>query len=217
VTRVHAPAIASSASDGPRIPIGWSATDPSARFTVQVRQLGGDTRAHAARPTGASPWRTLIASTTRRFLRFGGRLGSTYEFRVRAVADGAPGAWSTATTIVPSGLHPAGGHYRGVWVVQRIPGAWHDRAIAGVGAGATFSLRYTGCEIAIIGERGPNNGRVRVTFDGHDRTIKIAARRTRLRQVPFLARPRPGRHRLTVRVLSGAPALEGFAIGSRTA
>ncbi|MBV9606715.1 MAG: hypothetical protein JO027_16490, partial [Solirubrobacterales bacterium] len=207
VSRVHAPAIASSAASDARIPISWSASEPGARFTVQVRDTA----------RRSSSWRTLAASTIRRTLRFAARLGHTYAFRVRAVAAGAPGAWSGAVTIVPSGLHPAGSHYRGVWIVQRVPGAWQGRAMVGAGPGATFSLRYTGGEIAIIGEHGPNNGRIRVTLDGRSRTIDLAARQTRLRRVLFLARPRAGRHHLTIRVLSGVPALEGFAIGSRRA
>ena len=207
VSRVRAPAIASSAASNARIPISWSASEPGARFTVQVRDTA----------RRSSSWRTLVAATTRRTLRFAARLGHTYAFRVRAVVAGAPGAWSRAITIVPSGLHPAGSHYRGVWIVQRVPGAWQGRAMVGAGPGATFSLRYTGGEIAIIGEHGPNNGRIRVTLDGRSRTIDLAARQTRLRRVLFLARPRAGRHHLTIRVLSGVPALEGFAIGSRRA
>ena len=98
-TQVRAPAIASSAAAGPRIPISWSASDAGAVFTVQVRDTDSST----------STWRTLMTSTTKRSLTFAGRLGRTYEFQVRAVsAAGAPGAWSSATTIVPSGLHPAG-------------------------------------------------------------------------------------------------------------
>ncbi len=214
LTRVHAPAIASSATAGPRIPVSWSATETGARFTVQVRQL--------SRPGGAAGgasqiggWRTLLASSTRRSLRFSARLGHTYEFQVRAVTAGAPGAWSTASTIVPTGLHPAGSRYRSAWKVQRLRGAWQNRAIVSSSPGATLSLRYTGGEIAVIGARGPHAGRIRVTLDGHTRTIALASPRTHARRVLFLARPRAGRHRLTIRVVSGTATIEGFAIGPR--
>jgi hypothetical protein len=217
-TRIHAPAIASSATTGPHIPVSWSTTQAGARFTVQVRQLGGH---GASQGSGAASqtadWRTLIASSTRRSLRFAARLGHTYEFQARAVAADAPGAWSTATTIVPTGLHPAGGHYRGAWRAQRLRGAWRLRAIKASAPGATVSLTYRGGEIALIGERGPNAGHVRVTLDGHTRTINLRSPRMHVRRVLFLARPRSGRHHVTIRVLSGTVTVEGFAIGSRRA
>ncbi len=80
--KVHAPAIASSAAAGPRIPVSWSASGAGAVFTVQVRDTDSST----------GKWRTLMTSTTNRSLKFAGRLGRTYEFQVRAVsAAGAPG------------------------------------------------------------------------------------------------------------------------------
>ena len=205
-TKVNAPAIASSAAASPRIPISWSASDAGAVFTVQVRQTNSST----------SAWRTLLTSTTQRSLKFAGRLGRTYEFQVRAVsAAGAPGAWSSATTIVPSGLHPAGGRYHGAWQARRLRGGWEGRAIVSSAPGAEFTIRYVGGELAVIGERSPHGGRVRVTFDGRSHTIDLHSARTRTRQVLFLARASVGHHRLTLRVLSGTVALEGFAIASR--
>jgi hypothetical protein len=218
VTHVNAPRIASNATAGRRIPVSWSTTAAGARFTVQVRQLStqrGPSNGQSASQTRG--WLTLLASSTRRSLRFAARLGHTYEFQVRAVAAGAPGAWSTATTIVPTGLHPARSDDRGAWQARRLRGAWQNRAIVSSSPGATFSLRYTGGEFAVIGARGPHAGRIRVTLDGHTRTINLASPRTHVRRVLFLARPRAGRHRMTIRVLSGTVALEGFAIGSRRA
>ncbi len=205
-TKVRAPSIASTAAAGPRIPISWSASDAGAVFTVQVRQTNSST----------SAWRTVLTSTAQRSLKFAGRLGRTYEFQVRAVsAAGAPGAWSSATTIVPSGLHPTCGRYHGAWRARRLRGAWGGRAIVSSAPGAEFTLRYRGGELAVIGERSPQGGRVRVTFDGHSHTIDLHSARTRTRAVLFIARAPVGHHRLTLRVLSGTVALEGFAIASR--
>ncbi len=173
---------------------------------MQVR----DTRS----PAGA--WRTLLTSTTRRSLRFAGKLGQTYEFQARAVAaDGDPGPWSSATAVVPTGVHPAGGHYRGAWHVRRVRSAWEGHAIVSSTSGAQFALRYTGGELAVIGDRWPQGGRIRVTLDGRSRTISLHSARPHARQVLFLARVRSGHHRLTIRVLSGTVALEGLAIASR--
>ena len=177
-------------------------------FTAQVRDTHSST----------SAWRTLLTSTAKRSLKFAGRLGQTYEFQVRAVAaDGDPGPWSSATTVVPTGLHPAGGHYRGAWHVRRVRSAWEGHAIVSSTAGARFTLRYTGGELALIGDRWPQGGRIRVTLDGHGHTINLYSARPHARQVLFLERVRSGHHRLTIRVLSGTVALEGLAIGSRRA
>jgi phosphatidylinositol-3-phosphatase len=205
-TKVRAPAIASSAAAGPRIPISWTASDAGAVFTVQVRDTN----------SSASSWRTLLTSTTKRSLTFAGRLGQTYEFQVRAVsAAGAPGSWSSATTIVPSGLHPAGSHYRGAWQARRLRGAWEGRAIVTSTPGARFTLRYVGGELAVIGDRSPQGGRIRITFAGRSHTIDLHSARLQPRRVLFLAHAPVGHHRLTIRVLSGTVALEGFAIASR--
>jgi len=205
---VHAPAIASSEAARPRIPVSFSASEARARFTVQVRETSGH----------ASAWRTLVTSTAKTALTFAGRLGRTYEFQVRAVgAEGAPGPWSTATTVVPTGLHPAGGRYHGPWHVRPIRGAWQGRAIVSSTPGSRFTLRYSGGELAIVGERSPRGGRIRVILDGHSRTIDLHSARTHARQLLFVRRPEFGRHRLTIRVLSGTVALEGLAIQSRRA
>ncbi len=206
VTQVHAPVIDSSAEAGPHIPLSWSADESGARFTVQVRPTNSSSAA----------WRTLVSSTTQTSLKFTGQLGRIYEFQVRAVGtDGAPGAWSTATTLVPSGVHPAGGHYRRAWRVKRVRGAWQGRAIVSSTPGAQFTLRYDGGELAVIGERSPTGGKMRVTLDGHSRTINLHSTRTLARQVVYLAPVRSGHHRLTLRVLSGTVAIEGLAIDSR--
>jgi hypothetical protein len=69
---------------------------------------------------------------------------------------------------------------------------------------------------ALIGERSPQGGCIRVTFDGRSHTMSLHAARTRTRQVLFVARALVGDHRLTIRVLSGTVRLEGYAFGSRT-
>ena len=117
---------------------------------------------------------------------------------------------------MPTGLHPAGGRYLGAWHVRRVRGAWEGHAIVSSAAGARFTLRYTGGELALVGDRWPQGGRIRVRLDGHGRTINLHSARPHARQVLFLDARRFGHHRLTIRVLSGTVALEGLAIGSRT-
>jgi hypothetical protein len=51
-----------------------------------------------------------------------------------------------------------------------------------------------------------------ITLDGHTRRISLRSGRHRTRQVIFRARSRGGRHHVTVRVVRGSVAIEGFAI-----
>jgi hypothetical protein len=202
---VTAPPIASSAAAGPRIPVSWVTSVGGIRFNVQERQTNG----------GATAWRTLLASTARRSLRFRGGVGDTYQFRVQAMAaSGAAGAWSTATTIVPTTVPPPGAKLLGPWRRVGDRYAWGHRALVTSAAGAMLTLRFVGDAVAIIGERSRGGGRMRVTIDGRSRTITLHANRTRARQVLFQVNLRPSRHRLTLQTLGGTATLEGLAIGN---
>ncbi|MGZ4247957.1 MAG: alkaline phosphatase family protein [Solirubrobacteraceae bacterium] len=203
--RVSAPSIASSASTRPQIRVSWKSIGAGATgYAVQVQQ-------------GAGVWRTLLASTTRRSLTFTGRRGQTYQFRVRALsASGLTGAFATAMTVTPTGVHPKGAHYIGRWHVAKVKGAWQGHAIKSSKPNAKLALRYVGGALEIIGDRGPTGGRARVTFDGHSSTINLHAARARMRQVIYRRAAAAGTHRLTLKVLSGVVALEGLAISSRT-
>ena len=203
--RISAPAIASSAATGPRIPVSWSSVGATAsNYTVDVQR-------------GAGAWRTLLATTTRRSLTFVGQPGQTYRFRVRGTSvSGVAGAFATATTVTPTGVHPSGSHYTGRWHVSKVSGAWQGHAIKSSNPGSKLTLRYVGGALEIIGERGPKGGRARVTFDGHSTTINLHAAQARTRQVVYRRVAGAGAHHLTLKVLSGVVALEGLAISSRT-
>jgi hypothetical protein len=173
-------------------------------YTVQVQQ-------------GTGAWRTLMASTTHRSLRFAGQAGRTYHFRVRGIGtSGLAGAFATATTVTPTGVHPKGAHYTGSWHVSKVGGAWQGHAIKSSKPNAKLTLRYVGGALGVIGDRGPKEGRARITFDGHTSTINLHAAHARTRQVIYRHAAAAGVHHLTVKVLSGVVALEGLAISSRT-
>ena len=209
VTRVRAPAVASSVGAGPAIPVSWRASGRSAAasFAVQVRQTS----------SGSHLWRTLRASTTRRSLTFRGRLGQSYQFRVSATnAVGLTGAFGTASTVVPSGVRIRGGRYRGSWRVSRLRGAWQGQASVSSTAGSSFTLSYSGGAVTLIGRKWSRGGVARVTLDGHTRTIGLHSARNRARVVVYRSAVRSGRHRLQVQVVSGDVALEGVAIAVRS-
>ena len=203
--RVKAPAIASNAATKPRIRVSWrSVGGAAATYTVQVQR-------------GAATWRTLASATRRRSLVFAGRAGHTYRFRVSgSSASGLTGPFATAATVVPTGVHPKGSHYSGRWHTSKRKGAWQGHTISSSKAGSKLTLKYVGGALEIIGERGPKGGRARVVFDGQGKTIRLHSAKARTRQVVYRHAAKAGRHRLTVRVLSGVVAIEGLAISSRT-
>jgi hypothetical protein len=209
--RANAPGLISNRSPRARIPVSWSATTTGgtslASYRVQVRDLS----------TKHPRWRTLAGATQRTGLTFRGALGHTYTFRVTATNQaGQPSGPATATTIVPSGVRPARGHYGAGWRVRRVRGAWQGRAIVSARRGASFHLRYVGGSLAIIGERWRPGGVARIIFNGRAHIVHLRATRRRTRRVIFRAQLRRSRaSRLTVQVLRGTVALEGYAITAR--
>ncbi|HEY2769592.1 MAG TPA: alkaline phosphatase family protein [Solirubrobacteraceae bacterium] len=202
--KVTAPALASSRATTSSIPVRWSGSDGSgagiANYTVTVAQAG------------KSGSRTLAAGTKATSLTFHGKAGKTYRFSVEATdLAGAHSAAATATTVVPSGAKPHGGHYHGRWQVKHVKGAWEGKAISCSSASCSFTLTYTGRAIAIIGERGPTGGSARVS-GGKSRTINLHAKKRTTRQVIYRTQGKDGRHKLTLKVKRGTVALEGFAI-----
>jgi YD repeat-containing protein len=207
----RAPGLMSSRSARAQVPVSWGASTAGGTalsgFRVQVRDLA------ARRPS----WRTLRGATTAMRLSFRGALGRTYAFRVIAAnAAGQTSAPATATTVVPSGVRPARGRYTGAWRVHRVRGAWQGRAIESSARGAAFGLHYVGGTLAIIGERSPSGGVMRVTFDGRSRLVRLHATRRRTRQVLFRGPVRKSRaNRVMISVVRGTVAIEGYAITAR--
>jgi hypothetical protein len=196
---IHAPPVASENSAAAQIPLRWSG---GGLYTVQVRSLSARN----------GRWRTLAAATHATGLRFKGALGASYQFRVQA----GSGAFATTTTIVPSGVHIAKGHFGAGWKVVRRRGAWQQHAIQTTTAGASFRLRYVGGALSVIGETTARGGAMRVTLDGHTRTVRLGSSRLRRRRVIYAAAVKPGVHRLKLADARGLVALEGLAIASRT-
>jgi predicted acyl esterase len=203
-TRVNAPALDTT---GSVFAVRWKGTPNVVSYTVQERD-----RRHAYR------WRTLggYGATARRSVRFRARDGETYEFRARATnLAGGLGPWGTARTVALTGVHIAGGRYRGPWRVALTRGAYDGRTVGCSSPACSFTLAYDGGTLQIVGDLSPAGGRARITLDGRSRTIGLHAARTRRRMVIYTSKLRPGRHRLTIRVLAGTVTLEGLGIASR--
>ena len=206
-----APSLLSNVGTRARIPVTWSATTSGgtglASYIVKATDLG------TAHPRS----RTLLADTQRTSLTYPGKLGHTYVFSVQATnLAGQTSPAATSTAVVPSGIRPAKGHYSPGWRVHRRKAAWQGKDISSSKPGATFSLRYRGGALAVIGERTPRGAVARVTFDGHTRTIRLHASHLLTRRVVYRASAKTGRHRLRITVVRGTVVLEGLAISART-
>ena len=117
---------------------------------------------------------------------------------------------------MPSGVRPANGHYSRHWRMARRPGAWQGRAIQSTTRGASFSLRYRGGSLSLTGEQTARGGTLRVTLDGHARTLRLHAAKLHRRRTLATIKLRAGVHHLKLRVLGGLVALEGYGISART-
>jgi hypothetical protein len=204
---IHAPAVASQSSTGPRLTLRWSGAASGDTYAVAMRDLSARSAA----------WRTLAASTRQTRRTFAAALGHTYQFRV-AVVDpaGRSGPLATATTIVPTGVHIARGHFSRGWRVLKRRGAWQQHVIQTGRPGASFTLRYTGGALSVIGETTARGGTMRVTLDGRTRTVRLSYARLERRRVIYAARVKPGAHRLRLSDVRGLVTLEGLAIARRT-
>jgi hypothetical protein len=211
VTKLAAPALASTASARPQVTLHFSATPSSPTtvrsYDVQSMDLG----------LRKAPWRTLAAATPKTSLTFSGTPGHTYSFRVAATdSGGQAGAFATSTTVIPSGVKPSKGHYGKPWKTVKRKGAWLGHAIESSTAGSAFTLRYVGGALSLIGETTPGGGKLEVTLDGHSRTLHLHSSKLRVRQTLGTFTAKAGTHHLRLTVRGGTVALEGYGISVRT-
>jgi len=212
VTKLTAPALASTASANARVTLRYSATPSGGTsvrsYDVQSLDLG----------LRKSPWRTLAAATTKTSLTFSGTPGHTYSFRVAATdSAGQTGAFATpATTVIPSGVKPAKGHYGKGWMTVKRTGAWLGHAIDSSTTGSAFTLRYSGGALTLVGETTPAGGKLQVTLDGHSRTLHLHSSKLRVRRTLGIFKAKAGTHHVRLTVRGGTVALEGYGISVRT-
>ena len=185
----------------------------------QRRAAPASTSRYGGRAARVGAWRTLLASATRRSLRFAARPREDLPVPgPRGGVAGAAGAWSTATTIVPTGARPRGAKFHGDWRLMRMRSAWSGRAIVSSTPGATVTLRFRGGarrdhrRAVAPGRPDPRHHRRPLA---HDQPPRQRARATgRCSSAPTL---RTGRHRMTIRVLGGTVAIEGWRSANRGA
>jgi hypothetical protein len=206
---IHAPPLESSVSTSTHVAVSWSSSTAGgtglASYEVQVKDTS------ARKPS----WKTWLGSTTTTSAVYAAKAGHDYAFQVIATnLAGQTSPAAGATTIVPSGVRPSGGHYKGHWHVRRVKGAWDGHAISSKSRGAKFTLRYRGGVLEIIGERSRSGGVARITFDGRNHTVRLHASKRMTRVVIFTAGAKTKTHHLTIKVVRGTVAIEGYAIAT---
>lgn len=212
VSTLSVPALASTASARAQVTLRYSAT-PSGGTSVRSYEVQSmDLGVH--KPV----WRTLAAATPKASLTFSGTAGHTYSFRVDATdSSSQTGAFATSgTTVIPSGVKPAKGHYGKPWKTVKRKGAWLGHAIESSTPGSAFTLRYVGRTLTLIGETTRAGGKLKVTLDGHSRTLHLRSSKLRVRQTLGRFKAKAGTHHLTLTVLGGTVAIEGYGISTRT-
>ncbi len=167
------------------------------------------------------PWTTAIASTTSRSLKANLTFGVATRYRVFA-RDGAGnhsvGAVGPSVTaaLLQDGTSLA--RYGGSWSTVTSSSASNGRFHRSTQAGAWVEFRTTARAIAVVGRKGPDNGKAKVYVDGaYHSTIDLQRSSLQSKVVVFNASwTTAGVHtvRLVVAGTSGRPRVEvdAFAI-----
>jgi hypothetical protein len=143
-----------------RVTISWSGTDPDSglkRFQLEQMVDGGAWSSLSF----ADP---LTTSTTRSL-----NLGSTYQFRVRAIDEaGNTGEWSTAAafTLIADQESVPTLTYSGEWQTQSLAGTSGGATQWSATAGSSVTYSFTGGQVAWISRLDANRGMAEVWIDG---------------------------------------------------
>jgi hypothetical protein len=211
---IDTPSYASDDSTNRGFPIRWRGFDPEGdvvSYQVDVSRVVG------SRGSRRTAFRRL-RRTSRTRLRFRGRPGVTYHFRVRALdRAGNTSAFASDRTVVPIDDHARAARYsRGGWRRARSRRAYGRGVHHSLRRGALLRMRFRGTGVALIGtnRRGV---RFRVKIGRRSKVVRLRGR-TRVRRVLFRSRAlRPGRRRhvMRVRVLRGKLAVDAFGVHTR--
>jgi hypothetical protein len=185
--------------------VSWAGQDGAgsgvADYTVDVAEAGDGAGASQAEPQ----WETLLSKTPTNGLHFRGESGDAYRFRITATDR----ALNSASIVTDPVLIPVDDRDRGLlrlsrgWKRVRSENAWGRTVVRAKRAGATGRLRFRGTQVALIGRKLPNGGRLRVTVGGRSRTLRVRGR-TPQRSVLWVSRRlRSGSHVLRIRSLGG--------------
>ena len=219
--RLFPPLVASRDGVRGEFRVRWSGFDRGGSglrvFSVDFRENGprGRTRRGADRRPLDTAWRSIRRGTSLRSVRFRGRPGHSYQFRLRAVdRAGNVSPFVSATTIVPFDERVRDVRFRGRWNVLRARPAYFGRFSASASRGASVAFAYRGEAIYLIARTGPRGGRALINFDRTRRVIDFYSPRVRYRTLIFKAKTLQGSHKFSLRVLrSRRRSSRGFEVG----
>lgn len=204
---VAAPAIGPKGSvlavlsgNGPRFTASWGPALP-AGMTYEV-QVG--TRSKSAAGWGGPAYRALYSGRATKAV-VPAVAGQTYHLRVRVRDGGAANAWSTPA-VAPVPYDDRAMTASGTWAKVSQAGRFGGTLRTSGKKGASLTLSQDGSSFALVADRCPTCGQLKVFVDGVLRaTVDTFAAKTTPRQVVWSASYATiGRHRVTVAVVGTA-------------
>ncbi|MFJ5216268.1 hypothetical protein ACIP98_16285 [Streptomyces sp. NPDC088354] len=212
---VTSPTLASDASAGAVIPVGWAAKTAG----VTSYDIGWRVATRDSKGTWTlGPLQTWRTRTTGKSAGFGAsgslvtpKPGLTYRFYARAHDDaGQTGVWSAAAaTGVPIDDRSSTLTYKGTWTSASVTSAWAKTERVSAAKGATVSFTGDGTKLRIVASRKSNGGRFAVLVDGVTvGTVNTYASTTGYRKVVFTYTlgSKITSHKVQLKVLSGSAA-----------
>jgi hypothetical protein len=91
------------------------------------------------------------------------------------------------------------------WERVRTERAWGRTVVRTARTGAGGRVRFRGTQVALIGRKLPNGGRLRVTLDGRAKVLRLRGRSSHRSVLWVSPRTRAGAHVLRFRSLGGGP------------
>ena len=206
---VTAPAFSTTASTTESFSVRWQAADSTAYDVEVKRDLGG-------------AWQSWQTGTSARQATYAAPAPGTYFIRARGIAGDELGAWSpVVSTVVPVDDASSNVVYRGTWTqTSAASTAFMKTLHSSSSVGSSCSFAFVGRSVALICDKGPKHGKLRVYVGRAKRptaTIDTFARPHRPRQLVFTKTwPRSAAHTLRVKVL-GTPGRPTVAVDALAA
>jgi hypothetical protein len=144
--------------------------------------------------------------------------GNSYDFQVRAKANGCNSGWTVMAPLTTDGFQETSPSYLGTWSRLAYANAWGGATKFTKAANASASLTFTGRNVAWITSMGTGHGSAQIFVDGTlVKTVSTYATANKDRQLLFrYGFPSSAQHTIKVVNLatSGHPRIDidGFAV-----
>jgi subtilisin family serine protease len=213
-----------AAPDHVGVSLGSQVGSTTARVVVRWPAAGDDVSgiaSYSVKRHGPGGWRSVERSTRVRYVRSTLRLGSAYEFRLRATDRAGNVSRPADSPQVTAILYQDGSSlvtYSPSWRTVLSSSASRGRLHTSRRAGAWAEFRFRGRAFGIVAPIGPTRGRIRVSVDGvAAATVDLYRASARPRVVVFgRSWTSTASHRIRIEVVgtTGRPRvdLDGFVV-----